>query len=395
MSDPYAVLGLSASASVDEIRSAYRGRMRAVHPDTKHGDEEAAKTVNAAYALLSDPNSRRRYDMARNAAARRRDERVGEPAYCPHCGIDLSQVVSAQAHLARHRRERLRACQICDRGPAQEVLYRSVVGVWLFWRRYRFSARVCKHCSTGAFREMQARTLAFGWWSYVGFFLTPYYLVRNSSQVRLTQTLRTPEPNDPLIEATLTGTPVFLRRKVIVVLAAVALVVIVGVIGGSFSSPSASSSAAAEAGTATDGPSPSITDDLGAASSWAVDSCVAINPDDGRVRPVACSSSLAAGSVVSVKTGSDLCSSPADIGVELQTGRVACVDDWSYEFRDRWRIGACVTFDNDLVELVDCASGQVDGHIVAITSTPNACPARVESYMNYDADNVVCLSHSR
>ena len=395
MSDPYAVLGVSTSASVDEIRSAYRGRMRAVHPDTRHGDEEAAKKVNAAYALLSDPESRRRYDMARDAVVGRRTERVGEPAYCPHCGIDLSQVAYAQEHVAQHRRERLGGCQICDRGPAQEVVYRSVVGLWLFWRRYRFSARVCKHCSTGAFREMQARTLAFGWWSYVGIFLTPYYLVRNNSQVRLTETLKTPEPNDPLIEATLTGLPVFLRRKVILVLAAVSLVVIVGALSESCSSPSASSSAATAAGTATAGPSPSITADLGATSSWAVDGCVAINPADDRVRPVACSSSLAAGSVVSVEARNDLCALPADFGVELQSGRVACVDDWSYEFRDRWRIGACVTFDNDFVDLVDCASGQVDGHIIAITSTPDACPARAESYMNYDADNVVCLSYRR
>ncbi|WP_428121902.1 J domain-containing protein [Candidatus Poriferisodalis sp.] len=75
--DPYAVLGVTAAASPDELRRAYRQRMRSVHPDTKNGDEEAAKQVNAAYTLLSDPARRRIYDRTRSAQAA---ERSGAPA---------------------------------------------------------------------------------------------------------------------------------------------------------------------------------------------------------------------------------------------------------------------------------------------------------------------------
>lgn len=395
MRDPYTVLGVTNAASADEIRRAYRERMRAVHPDTKHGDEEAAKDVNVAYALLSDPERRRRLDFARDSEGGRHAERVGEPSRCPFCGIDLSFLDSAQHHLAEHLRERANSCQICDRLPAAQVVYRAVVGFWLFWRRSRFEARVCRHCSTGAFREFQTRTLTLGWWSYVGFFLTPYYLFKNVSQSRVTETLKPPQPNDPFIEKTLKGRPVLVRPSVIFVLVVAALLVIAAAVSEYHDSTTQPSSATTAAEPATAGTSPSINSDTRTFPSWAVDSCVAIDPDDDAVRPVACSSSLAAGTVVSIETHISECALPADFGVELQADRYACVDDWSYEFRDWWHTGACVTFDNDLVRPVDCSSGQVDGRIVAITSSLNACPANTESYLDYDDNNVICLSHSR
>ncbi len=40
--DPYDVLGVSPDASIDEIRLAYRRRMRALHPDRGGGDDAAA-----------------------------------------------------------------------------------------------------------------------------------------------------------------------------------------------------------------------------------------------------------------------------------------------------------------------------------------------------------------
>lgn len=390
MGDPYAVLGVSMSASADEVRGAYRSRMRAVHPDTKHGDEEAAKEVNAAYALLSDPDRRRRYDMAREAATVRRTQRLDDVASCPYCGIDLSRVVSAQHHIAEHLRQQLGGCAVCDRLPTAEVLYRSVAGLWLFWNRHRFSARVCKHCSTGIFREFQARTLAFGWWSFVGIFLTPYYLVQNLSQLRRTDALKTPEPNDPLIETTLKGRPVLLRPRVLLVLGVALLGAVLAAVSESRSPTLEGTSASTAAGSAA-----GVNAETPQTPDWAVDNCVAIHPANGRVRPIACSSSLASGTVVSIETHIDQCALPADLGVEIGLGRFACVDDWSYEFDELWHVGACVTFADDLVDLVDCSSGRVDGDVVAITSSQHLCPAHAGSYINYDADNVVCISHRR
>lgn len=52
--DAYRTLGVSSDASDDEVKRAYRSRVKEVHPDTESGDEESFKRVNRAYERLSD-----------------------------------------------------------------------------------------------------------------------------------------------------------------------------------------------------------------------------------------------------------------------------------------------------------------------------------------------------
>ena len=64
--DPYEVLGVARTASADEIKSAYRRLARRFHPDVNPGDasaEESFKEVGTAYAVLSDPQKRARFDQ--------------------------------------------------------------------------------------------------------------------------------------------------------------------------------------------------------------------------------------------------------------------------------------------------------------------------------------------
>jgi DnaJ-class molecular chaperone len=65
MRDPYEVLGVPRDAGQDQIKKAYRKLAKELHPDTHPGDakvEERFKQVSAAYAILSDPEMRARYD---------------------------------------------------------------------------------------------------------------------------------------------------------------------------------------------------------------------------------------------------------------------------------------------------------------------------------------------
>ena len=64
--DYYEVLGVSRSATADEIKSAYRKLAMKYHPDRNPGDkaaEEKFKEAAEAYDVLHDPEKRQRYDQ--------------------------------------------------------------------------------------------------------------------------------------------------------------------------------------------------------------------------------------------------------------------------------------------------------------------------------------------
>jgi DnaJ-class molecular chaperone len=65
MRDPYEVLGVSRSASEEEIKNAYRGLAKKYHPDLNQGKKDVEvkfKEVNAAYDIVGDAEKRARYD---------------------------------------------------------------------------------------------------------------------------------------------------------------------------------------------------------------------------------------------------------------------------------------------------------------------------------------------
>jgi len=86
--DYYDILGVSKSASADEIKKAYRKQALEWHPDRHKDDKEAAekrfKEINEAYQILSDPQKKSAYDQFGHAAF---TPGGGNPAGNPFAGF--------------------------------------------------------------------------------------------------------------------------------------------------------------------------------------------------------------------------------------------------------------------------------------------------------------------
>jgi len=82
--DYYEILGVSRSATEKELKAAYRKLARKHHPDVNAGDksaEEKFKEVSGAFAVLSDPEKRAKYDRGGHEAF--------EPGFDPFQGTTI------------------------------------------------------------------------------------------------------------------------------------------------------------------------------------------------------------------------------------------------------------------------------------------------------------------
>lgn len=87
MKDPYKILGLSSSASQDEIKKTFRKLAKENHPDlnpNKPDVEKRFKEINAAYEILSDPVKRKKFDIGQIDA----EGHDIHPGFRGHSGAD-------------------------------------------------------------------------------------------------------------------------------------------------------------------------------------------------------------------------------------------------------------------------------------------------------------------
>jgi curved DNA-binding protein CbpA len=88
--DFYRILGVNDSAEFVVIKAAYKALIMLYHPDRHIGDKDKAvkksKDINEAYAVLIDPDKRKKYDA----------ERLGKPEKIPDMPADTLKVLNLQ-----------------------------------------------------------------------------------------------------------------------------------------------------------------------------------------------------------------------------------------------------------------------------------------------------------
>lgn len=68
MENPYNILGISPTATAEEVKKAYRSLAMRHHPDrsTHPGAESRFNAIKTAYELLSDPQKKAEYNQSLN-----------------------------------------------------------------------------------------------------------------------------------------------------------------------------------------------------------------------------------------------------------------------------------------------------------------------------------------
>jgi hypothetical protein len=131
--DPYLILGVSTLASREEIRHAYRGLARQLHPDANAGDPTSAvrfAQATAAYELLRDDARRRAFDLQRAASHGPRSQRV---APSPTGNTSVRGPGARPSHRPREEPEVVRVVRSTDELAVLRTFVKlAIVAVVLF-----------------------------------------------------------------------------------------------------------------------------------------------------------------------------------------------------------------------------------------------------------------------
>lgn len=65
----HAILGISADAGHEEVKTAYRRLAKQYHPDHEGGDSSKFRDIQEAYSVLADSEKRREYQRNRRAGS--------------------------------------------------------------------------------------------------------------------------------------------------------------------------------------------------------------------------------------------------------------------------------------------------------------------------------------
>lgn len=122
--DYYAILQVDPRAEAEVIEAAYRRLAAKYHPDVNHSPEalQRMKLLNAAYAVLSNPEKRNAYDVSHTGYHRQKESATRAPVR----GRSWWLLAAAVATIAMALRFSPRLLF---------VLVPLFLVVWIFWNR--------------------------------------------------------------------------------------------------------------------------------------------------------------------------------------------------------------------------------------------------------------------
>jgi tetratricopeptide (TPR) repeat protein len=151
----YEVLGLTPSATAEEIKKRYRELARQYHPDVAHTPDAADKfkAINEANSILSDPQRRATYDAElRLKEARQRKSASGQETYRTSSRPAANASPSSSPSAQEHRRPRAattateRAQPSGAKKAASDPLDEVIAAAQAAFRRlrYREAEAICR-----------------------------------------------------------------------------------------------------------------------------------------------------------------------------------------------------------------------------------------------------------
>lgn len=175
-SDPlglYRALGISPTATEEEIAAAFRRRAKETHPDTsgRESTEEFVQ-VSAAYDVLGDPARREKYDKSswepfkRDEEAKKdREQDRGYPGTSSKIRLDPTR------------------CDFCGKVTAQPryLVFTYFMALLFFSRSYSATGIFCKRCACQKGLVYSIITMILGSWSFpLGPLLSAVVILRNA-----------------------------------------------------------------------------------------------------------------------------------------------------------------------------------------------------------------------
>lgn len=160
----YAILGVSPSASLSEIKAAFRQRAKQLHPDHNPSPyaSQRFQQLKHAYEVLSNSETRAEYDTS---------------------SVDVSQYTThSQEQVANQEPLEPLTCSMCHKVTAQPryVIFYSVKSFFVMTVRTPVQGIFCRDCADEKALRSTVITWLFGWWGFPwGLIFSPHAIINN------------------------------------------------------------------------------------------------------------------------------------------------------------------------------------------------------------------------